>query len=103
VALMVDLGADAPDGSDVVGNAMLVRTRLADLDAALLAELSPDTVIGPLIGRDCDALMLIAQLRALDFRGRIVILSPILPNSTMVERELRVAAGSISIALVERT
>lgn len=96
-----EMNVDA-DGAALPSANAIVRARGAELDAALLARVRPHTVVAPLIGREGDALTLVAQLVSLGYDGRIVVLAAPLPDRAMVERELRAAAPGLRLDLIER-
>lgn len=62
-----------------------------------------ELVVAPLFRTDFDALELIETLGTLDFRGTLRIVAPVLPNRSIVLRELRshAARKGISVDLTE--
>lgn len=81
-AVLLPIGFDAP------GLCLAFR----DLTVSVLALAAPDVVAAPLISRDFDALDLLDRLGSLNYRGRVCIHAPKLPNRQVVLRELRFAA-----------
>jgi hypothetical protein len=71
------------------------------LDAALLAQLSPDCVVFPLMTTGVDAPLVIETLAGLGYAGRACVVAPQLPNRRMVEVELRSIAPTLHLTLVE--
>lgn len=63
--------------------------RLRDLTADWIAESRIDAIAFALFAASPDAWQIAAHLTRLGFAGRILALSPALPNRAMVERELR--------------
>ena len=63
--------------------------RLRDLTADWIAESRIDAVAFAVFAASPDAWQIGAHLTRLGFAGRILALSPVLPNRAMVERELR--------------
>ncbi|MGL6208404.1 MAG: hypothetical protein ACRC14_01075 [Paracoccaceae bacterium] len=70
-------------------DAILEQASLGDLDADLLARLTPERIVLPLMARGHDAMTIIEQLESLGYRGAITVVAPALPHPRMVERELR--------------
>jgi len=70
-----------------------------DLTSAALVPVTPDIVVAPLISSDFDALDLLDRLSALNYRGRLRLVSPKLPNRQIVLRELRSVAFRAGIAI----
>lgn len=71
------------------------------LDGPLLARLTPDTVIFPLIAAGFDALQVIERLVELRFAGQACVMAPRLPDRRMVEVELRSHGPGMRLVLVE--
>ena len=104
VLLLIDFETDA--AGDLAGQAQnsgIVRAPLSALTARLLSETLPNSVVVPLIGRDSDAVSVIAHLAGLGYRGRILVLAPRLPDRTMVEQELRAEAKGLTVDLIEES
>lgn len=74
---------------------------LSSLDAALLARLSADWVVFPLMAPGFDAPLVIETLVELGYSGRACVVAPRLPNRRMVEIELRSIAPTLHLMLVE--
>lgn len=67
----------------------LVLAHGRDLDATLITRVAPRAVVFALFAAQNDAIAVLARLDKAAHRGRILALSPPLPNPRMVERELR--------------
>ena len=74
---------------------------ISGLDSALLAQLSPDWVLFPLISTGFDAPHVIELLASLGYSGGACVIAPLLPNRRMVEIELRSIAPALNLVLVE--
>lgn len=74
-----------------------------DLTETTLQDIAPDVVVAPLIASDFDALDLLDVLSAMNYRGRVRIHAPKLPNRQIVLRELRSVAlrGGMSLELMD--
>lgn len=79
----------------------VVMARYRDLDDRLLARVQADWVLCPLMTPSFDALDVLRQIRQSPLRPQVGILSPPLPNSAMVERELRANARDLTIRLLQ--
>lgn len=83
------------------GFAPLVHTRFTHLNAALLARVTPDVILSPLMGSGFDILDLCDCLAVLGFRGRLVALAPRLPNLRIVATEVRAHAPDLTFEVME--
>ncbi|MGQ0567611.1 MAG: hypothetical protein ACT4OK_21460 [Gemmobacter sp.] len=63
--------------------------RLSRLTADWIAERGAHAVVFALFARQPDAWQVCGHLRRMGYAGRVIALSPPLPNRRMVERELR--------------
>ncbi|KPQ08588.1 MAG: hypothetical protein HLUCCA12_01875 [Rhodobacteraceae bacterium HLUCCA12] len=79
----------------------VVLTRLSSLNPAMLAQVAPDAVIGPLIGPGWDSLDLAIALEEMGYRRNLFILSRPLPHRDLVLRELRACCPKLGITLIE--
>ncbi len=83
----------------VKGPVGAARVAFARLEAAL-ARIMPDRVICDLFGNDGDAMMVAEVLAALEWRGRLTVVAPGLPNRRMVQQELQSIAPWIRVEVV---
>lgn len=98
----------AVDGGEVLAALHRCRRRpdvvLAhgrDLDAALIARLAPRAVVFALFGAQTDALAILGRLARAGHRGRVLALSPPLPNPRMVERELKARHPGLRLRILQ--
>ena len=89
------LGADGP--FPITG---VLHSRLADLDAAFLAEHQPGLMIMPLFAAGYDAMAATERLQDLGYVGRIAVLAPSLPKPRLVEAELRAIGPGDRLSLI---
>ncbi len=97
--LLVDL-AESVVPAMVRGASPVVVTRFVSLDAALLASVLPAWVGCPLLGPGFDAIQVAQRLVSLGYAGRLVVISPALPDPKMVERELRTLSPGLRLDLM---
>lgn len=71
-----------------------------DLDAALIAQVTPCAVVFSLFAARHDAHAILDRLSAANFRGRVFALSPPLPDRAMVERELRARCPRLRLRIL---
>lgn len=69
------------------------------INARKLSEILPDLIIIPLFGPGFDAIEVLAQLDRFGFRGDVLVRSPDLPNSHLVERELAAVVPNLRVRL----
>lgn len=69
------------------------------LSARIISEILPDLVIMPLFGPGFDAIEVLTQLERFGFRGDVIVSTPPLPNSRIVERELAAVVPSLHVRL----
>jgi hypothetical protein len=75
--------------------------RYRNIDRALLNRIMPDVIVAPLFGATFDVLDLLERLERLGFTGRLVAVTPPIPNAGVVLAEVRAHAKRIAVALVE--
>jgi hypothetical protein len=63
----------------------------------------PDLVVLPLFGAGFDAIEALARLERFGFRGDVIVRTPDLPNSDIVERELAAVAPTLRVRLMGPT
>ncbi len=73
------------------------------LNARKISEILPDLVIIPLFGAGFDAIEVLTQLERFGFRGDVLVRTPQLPNSRIVERELAAVVPNLSVRLTGPT
>ncbi len=89
-------GADpGPQQPDVT----LVTLPYAQINARTISTVLPDLVIMPLFGPGFDAIDALAQLDRFGFRGEVMVRTPHLPNSRIVERELAAVVPNLRVRL----
>lgn len=99
----VILALDCVEFFDLVGPIPLhpvTHLNFAGLTPATLRRLAPTTVVMPLIFAAQDAIDVIAQLEAWAYAGRIVVIAPALPDSAMVQAELRALGPQHRLTLI---
>lgn len=84
----------------VEGGDGATRVGFGRLDAAVLGRLAPDRIICALFGRDHDAMQVAETLRALGWKGELIVFASGLPDINMVERELQENASGFTIRVV---
>lgn len=75
----------------------------AILHAALACAPRARYVVSPLVGEDFDAIDIATDLARADYRGNLVVVTPVLPKPSIVLRELREACPDVNIELVPVT
>ena len=96
VALLVGLSGDA----SLPGDWSVIHATYGAVSPDLLAQVRPDCVACPLLAADFDAAMLAQRLAECGFAGRLVVLTPALPDRRMVAREIASAAPGIRVDLL---
>lgn len=71
----------------------------AQLNARAISQILPDLIIIPLFGPGFDAIEVLGQLERFGFRGEVLVRSPGLPNSSLVERELAAIVPNLRVRL----
>lgn len=71
------------------------------LSCAMIGRVMPDCVVAPLFSPAFDIFELIALLQASEFQGKLMAVSPPLPNCRMVLRELQSAARRMTVRIIE--
>ncbi|MFN3953036.1 MAG: hypothetical protein ACK4LQ_01195 [Pararhodobacter sp.] len=104
-ALRTVLVVEAPGALSLLqpapGRQSVVITQYGMLRTAMLAQIRPDAVIGPLIRGGWDILDLGEALEACGYAGPLFILSRPLPRAELVLRELGAVCPRLSIRLIE--
>jgi hypothetical protein len=67
------------------------------LNAHTISKTLPDLVILPLFGPGFDAIDALAQLERFGYRGDVLVRTPALPNSRIVERELAAVVPQLRV------
>jgi hypothetical protein len=80
--------------------ASVTRIRFDDLDLALLARMTPDTVLAPLVSNRFDILDLADRLKRLEFGGQLGVVTGPLPDNAAVIDEIRRHCPEMKIALI---
>ena len=75
--------------------------RYSDLSPAEFMRLEPDTIVAPLLTKGFDAVELAEYLATLDFRGLLIVVSDVLPNVSIVKREVSRTAPRLMLELYE--
>lgn len=73
---------------------------LSDITPEAMRVLGVAMVACPLMGKEADALCVIAALDLAGFTGTLTVISPRLPDAAMVERELRAASRGVRVNLI---
>lgn len=76
-----------------------VNVSFAQLNAHIISQLLPDLIILPLFGPGFDAIEVLAQLERFGYRGDVLVRTPALPNSRIVERELAAVVPNLRVRL----
>jgi len=71
-----------------------------DVEAGFIKRINPDIVLSPLLCRSFDCLDLARSLQNSGFHGRYRIMSPRIPNPTVVLKELRSVGPSLDIDMI---
>lgn len=104
-ALSTVLVVEAPGALSILqpapGRQSVVITQFSMLRAAMLAQIRPDAVIGPLIRGGWDILDLGEALEAGGYAGPLFVLTRPLPRAELVLRELCAVCPRLSIRLIE--
>jgi hypothetical protein len=94
--ILVISGAEAgPVQPDVT----VVTLPMSQISARTISIVLPDLVIMPLFGPGFDAIEALSQLEKFGFRGEVVVRTPALPNSRIVERELSAVVPALTVRL----
>jgi hypothetical protein len=89
-------GADAgPQQEDVTVTAL----PFTEVNARTIGRILPDLVVMPLFGPDFDAIDALTQLERYGYRGEVLVRTPVLPNSRIVERELAAVVPGLRVRL----
>jgi len=88
------------EAAPVSPDAMIFSLPFAQLCPEELARIAPDLVVFPLFSATLDAVMILARLSELGYRGRCLILTPRLPKPHLIEAELRSHQGEMQIELL---
>lgn len=73
----------------------------SDLSPTEFMRFEPDTVVAPLLTKDFDAVELAEYLSKLEFKGLFIIVSDVLPNVSIVKREVSRTAPGLTLELHE--
>ena len=87
-------------GRDLPWGSQITFADFSDITDELIATMSPDVVISPLLCRSFDCLDLAAALCGAGFRGRLRIMAPKLPRPEVVLGEARALCPKIDIDLI---
>lgn len=74
---------------------------ISEVTGRLLARVAPSLVVAPLMARDFDAADLVLRLAALDYPGRVVLLSDVALAPHHLTAELRALAPQLWIEVLE--
>ena len=80
---------------------ILVTARLAELTQQLLQQVSPDCVLTPLVGIDCDVLEVAAHLTRLGYHGLLLAVTDPLPNPRSIKAEVQAAFPELRFDLIQ--
>lgn len=98
---------DAPAALDFLsrrpGEQGIVLTQRHLLSEAMLRNVGPDLVIGPLITPDWDVVDLGLHLQSLGYQGNFYALTKPLPRADLVLREVSAVCPSLTVRLIEAT
>jgi hypothetical protein len=88
------------DGTGVgPADASVVVIPFRALTKPLLSETKATIILGALWSPELDAMAISERLGELDYRGKLMLLGPVLPNPSLVAREIRSASGSKEITV----
>ena len=79
---------------------VVAPARLSRLTTAWIAESGANTIVFALFATQPDAWQIGGQLTRLGFEGRVIALSPALPNRRMVEAELRTDYPALRLSVM---
>jgi hypothetical protein len=79
----------------------VTHLRYSELSPTAFKQLEPDTVVAPLLTKDFDAVELAEYLATLQFTGLLIIVSDVLPNVSIVKREVSRTAPGLTMELYE--
>lgn len=85
------------DRAGLPEGARIVKIPFRALTKPLLSETRPAIVLGPLVSPSLDAMQIAERLGELGYHGTLLLLGPVLPNPSLVAREIRAASGSKDI------
>jgi hypothetical protein len=102
-ALRTVLVIDGARPGALPAEATQVALRYAQVNAHAISRILPDLVVLPLFGAGFDAIEALARLERFGFRGDVIVRTPDLPNSDIVERELSAVAPTLRVRLMGPT
>lgn len=79
----------------------VTNMRYSALSPAAFKQIAPDTVVAPLLTKDFDAVELAEYMATLRFQGLLIIVSDVLPNVSIVKREVSRTAPDLTMELYE--
>ena len=99
--LIVDPLHEIPPALRSMIGAQVVVAAGLNLNATLLAEVSPDVVMVPLFGKGLDVFDLTARLIGLGYRGRIRAFSRPVPNARLICEEVGSRFPRLDFGIIE--
>jgi hypothetical protein len=98
--LFVSIGLPEGMAAAFAGARKVITLELEEISAERIAPIQTAFVACLLVSPKLDAVTVISALQAAGFLGQLAVISPRLPNVSMVERELRAAAPNMRVNLI---
>jgi hypothetical protein len=93
-AVVIAIEPVAWEDANLPAGAKIIKIPFRALTKPLLNETGASIIIGTLWSPEQDAMAISERLGELDYRGKLLLLGPALPNPSLVAREIRSASGS---------
>ncbi len=87
------------ENANLPAGAQIIKIPFRALTKPLLSETKATIILGTLWSPELDAMAISERLGQLDYRGKLVLVGPALPNPSLVAREIRSASGSKEITV----
>ena len=87
------------ENASLPAGAQIIKIPFRALTKPLLSETKATIILGTLWSPELAAMAISERLGELDYRGKLVLLGPALPNPSLVAREIRSASGSKEITV----
>lgn len=104
-ALRSVLVVDAPEADQILSSSprerSVIYTHWRSLNRAMLARISPQAILAPLICMSFDVVDLGATLQTLGFQGDLYVITRPLPRAELVLQEVSAVCPGLNVHLVE--
>lgn len=98
--IFLSVGLPLPVAQAFAGTRPLHQIDVGEISATLLGQYRIAMTACPLIGAEMDALVVANALHKAGYSGILSVISPRLPNSRMVEEELRATCPAFRINVI---